>query len=225
MQSINARYFVINWGDLKFKFCPSYDDRHRVMKKIIKAAFVLSIVSLQPAWVMAEEECLPPSYEGTTEVEGLVNTLRAVSASQFKKVMDLKVNHDGEGSLSVHYENGKPKLLRLTYKNSGGEKSEVLSFADIAKGKDISYEHQDMKGKAIIVKAASPFESNGRYKFEVKLRSKVKPDNYAVHVLDFAAHPEKQTMLKDSKVFKQMVISPGIKMFSWDGTFKNVEFK
>lgn len=194
------------------------------MKKMIIPALILCMTSSAP--LMAQgEECLTPDLSGPTEVDGLVQILRSVSASQFKKVMDLKVNHDGEGNLSVHYENGKPKLLRLTYKNSGGEKSEVLTFDDIAKGKDISYEHQDMKGKAIIVKAATPFEVDGKYKFEVKLRSKVKPENYTVHVVDFAAHPEKQTMLKDSKVFKQMVISPGIKMFSWDGTFKNVEFK
>ncbi|MFA7614257.1 MAG: hypothetical protein WCY48_08470 [Candidatus Caldatribacteriota bacterium] len=196
------------------------------MKKIsILNTFILTITFSSSAFAMGQELCIQPQMTSTMEVESLVGVLRSVSNAQFVKVMDLKVNHDGEGSLSVHYENGKPKLLRLTYKNSGGEKSEVLSFEDIAKGKDISYEHQDMKGKAIIVKAADPFEVDGRYKFEVRLRSKVKPDSYTVHNIDFAAHPEKQLMLKDDKVFKQMVISPGIRMFSWDGTFKKVEFK
>lgn len=196
------------------------------MKKISILNTLLLTLTFSPTLLaMGQELCIQPQMKSTMEVESLVGVLRSVSNAHFVKAMDLKVNHDGEGSLSVHYENGKPKLLRLTYKNSGGEKSEVLSFEDISKGKDISYEHQDMKGKAIIVKASDPFEVDGRYKFEVKLRSQVKPDSYTIHALDFAAHPEKQMMLKDDKVFKQMIISPGIRMFSWDGTFKKVEFK
>lgn len=193
------------------------------MKKISLILTVLSFITL--AHAEPAGECEAPTGVENEKVNDLVDVLRAVSASQYSKVMDLKVNHDGEGSLSVHYENGKPKLLRLTYKNDGGEKSDVLSFADIAKGKEISYEHQDMAGKAIVVKAAQPFEVGGKYKFEVKLRSKLNPVAYSSHVIDFAAHPEKQAMLKDDKVFKRMVISPGISMFSWDGTFKKVEFK
>lgn len=193
------------------------------MKKIIILNLILSLSSF--AYASHEEMCEVLRPSPNVEVDSLVDILRSVSASQFKKAMDLKVNHDGEGSLAVHYENGKPKLLRLTYKNNGGEKSEVLSFEDIAKGKDISYEHQDMKGKAIIVKAAAPFEQDGRYRFELKLRSKLNPVSYTTHVLDFAAHPDKQQMLKDDKVFKQLVISPGVRMFSWDGTFKKAEFK
>ncbi|MFA5582783.1 MAG: hypothetical protein WDA09_01100 [Bacteriovoracaceae bacterium] len=195
------------------------------MKKIIILNLILSVSFTSLAGAAPGEECPPPLIEANRELDGLVHVLRSVSNAQFKKALDLKVNHDGEGSLSVHYENGKPKLLRLTYKNSGGEKSEVITFDDIAKGKDISYEHQDMKGKAIIVKAATPFENGGKYRFELKLRSKIKPDSYTTHILDFAAHPEKQQMLKDNKVFKQLIISPGIKMFSWDGTFKKADFR
>lgn len=193
------------------------------MKKIIP--YLLLTTFTLNAYAFGEDVCTQPSMESTQEVESLLGVLKVASDAQFVKAMDLKVNHDGEGNLAVHYENGKPKLLRLTYKNSGGQKSEVLSFEEIAKGKEISYEHQDMKGKAIVVRAAKPFEANGRYKFEVRLRSKINPDSYSTHIIDFAADPDKQTMLKDNKAFKQMVISPGIKMFSWDGTFKNVEFK
>lgn len=196
------------------------------MKKNKKFYYALFTLIFTPALqAMSQELCIQPEMNSTLEVESLVGVLRSVSNAHFVKAMDLKVNHDGEGSLSVHYENGKPKLLRLTYKNSGGEKSEVLSFEDIASGKDISYEHHEMKGKAIIVQAAKPFEVDGRYKFEVKLRSKIKPDSYTIHQVEFAAHPEKQSMLKDNRIFKQMVISPGISFFSWDGTFKRVEFK
>lgn len=191
---------------------------------IIKIIFLTSALFIPFGIFAQEEECSQNPSELPASVNDLIGSLRAVSNAQFKKVMDLKVNMDGNGSLAVHYENGKPTYLKLSYKNKGGEMNQVLSFADIAKGKDIAYEHPDMKGKAIIVKARKPFESDGQFKFEVRLRSKIDPDQYNAHSIDLAAHPEKQAVLKDGKIFKRMIISPGVKMLSWDGTFKSVEF-
>lgn len=195
------------------------------MQNFIKKTILITSALFIPLGLYAQDEdCSQNPSELPVQVHELIGSLRAISNAQFKKVMDLKVNMDGSGSLAVHYENGKPTHLRLSYKNKGGEMNQVLSFDDIAKGKEIAYEHPDMKGKAIIVKARKPFESDGRFKFEVKLRSKIGPDQYNAHSIDLAAHPEKQVVLKDEKMFKQMVISPGVKMFSWDGTFKSVEF-
>jgi hypothetical protein len=169
-----------------------------------------------------EEDC----EQGTPDtLSTLMEDLSKINDSMYKKVLDLKVNHDGEGHLSVFKDKqGTPQLLKLTYKSKGGTvMNKVLTFKELAEGKSLWYESDDIKGKAIVVEKAEPFATNKTFQFKVKVRSSLSPEKFLSNVVKFQA--DSHTILNNNKPFKTIVLSPGISFFSWDGTFKKIEFK
>lgn len=169
-----------------------------------------------------EDDCeeIVPVLTGTAD---LVKTLENVSDGLYKNIATLKVNHDGEGTLAVFYENGKPKLLKLTYKNSKGTVVKQVSFDDLAAGKPLIYENPDKPGKAIVLEKGAKFGSD-QYDFRFKVRSKLKPEEFDTYPIQFKPSVDTPVITYNNKTFKKMVISPGVSMFAWDGTFKKVEF-
>lgn len=154
----------------------------------------------------------------------LLSTLKSVSEGLYKDIATLKVNHDGEGKLSVFFENGVPKILKLTYKNGNGTVVKQVTFDDLAKGNPLIYENNDRPGKAIMLEKGPSFKE-GNYDFKLKVRSKLSPEEFQTYPLNFVPNVNSPRVTHNKKTFNKMVISPGVSMFSWDGTFKNVEFK
>jgi hypothetical protein len=155
----------------------------------------------------------------------LLNTLKAVSEGLYKDISFLKVNLDGDGKLSVFYENGEPKLLKLTYTNSKGTIVVQKSFDELERGIPLVYENKDKPGKAIVLEKTTGFKDGDKYSFKLSIRSGVDPEKHAAHQIDFESDPSGPKLLSNKKPFKNIVLSPGVSMFSWDGTFKKVEFK
>lgn len=171
-----------------------------------------------------EEECpdvvaLP---EGTKQ---LISTMETVSRGLYKDVMNLKVNLDGEGQLSIFFENGQPKILKFTYKNKSGTTVEQITFDDLAQGKALEYENPSIPGKAIVVEKGATFKSGDLFNFKLSFRSGVKPPKYDSHQIELKAKAEPPAVAVNNKNFTQLTLSPGVSFFSWDGTFKKVEFK
>ena len=163
-------------------------------------------------------------------VENLVDDLNAITKDMYKKVVDIKVNYDGSGSLSVYYDQqGKPRLLRLQYTSKKGKVTDkVLTFDQIAKGESLIYENSDVPGKAIVVEKQEPFNNGNQYQFSFKVRKSLTgkdSEDYLSHALTFNADKDRHSVTAQNNKFTSIVISPGIRMLSWDGTFKGVEFK
>lgn len=170
-----------------------------------------------------------PCEQKTTKAahENLLDVMDKVNDSMYIQVMKLKVNYDGEGSLSVYFdEDGTPQLMRLNYKTKNSKVTQkVLAFNELAKGNVLEFENIEFPGKAIIVGKADPFKNGSEYQFKVSLRSKTGPDQYESHILKFSGTAKRPQIKNNNKKFSMMVLSPGIRRFAWDGTFKKVEFK
>lgn len=190
------------------------------MKKFNPVFMVALFLSLSPAWASDSLDC--QTSEG--EVTRLMDSMKKVEDGLYKNIFDLKVNHDGEGKISVFYEKGEPKILKLYYKNSKGEVSKTVTFEDLENGKELIYENKDIPGKAIVLSKGSPYKDGDNFKFKLSYRSGM-PDKFSSQTLDFDSTYASPKVAVNGKTFKQMVLSPGISMFAWDGTFKKIEFR
>ncbi len=188
----------------------------------MKPLFLYLMLCLVFSAHAVDEDCVQGPEDTLTN---FIGDLSKINDSMYKKVLDLKVNHDGEGHLSVFNDGqGNPQLLKLTYKSKGGTvMNKVLTFKELADGKSLWYESDDIKGKAIVVEKAEPFSSNKTFQFKVKVRSSLNPEKFLSNVVKFQA--DSHTIMNNNKPFKTIVLSPGISFFSWDGTFKKIEFK
>lgn len=171
----------------------------------------------------AEVDC-DPALAIPVAAGELLGTLKSVSEGLYKDIAVLKVNHDGEGKLSVFFEKGVPKILKLTYKNDNGTVVKQITFDELAKGNPLIYENTDKPGKAIMLEKGPNFKE-GSYDFKLKVRSKLSPEQFQTYPLNFNPDVNSPKVTHNKKTFNKMIISPGVSMFSWDGTFKNVEFK
>lgn len=184
-------------------------------------AFLFLLISLS-AWSQ-EEHCEQIAIDIPTQA--LLKTMKTVSEGLYKDIATLKVNMDGEGKLSVYFENGEPKILKLTYKNGKGTVIKQATFDDLEKGTPLIYENSDIKGKAIVLEKAASFKNGKKYNFKFSVRSKVDPETLTSYPVSFEANPDAPVVSNGGSVFSKIVLSPGVSFFSWDGTFKKVEFK
>lgn len=189
---------------------------------ILKLILLCSLI-ITPHAFAQEEDCDTPAIP--LPAREFVSAMAAVTNGLYKDVSSLKVNLDGEGKLSVFFENGKPKLLKMTYKNGKGSSSGQKTFDDLEKGNPLVYENKDKPGNAIILERGETFQKNGKYSLILKVRSGLNPEKHTSYPIEFDANVDSPKLSSNGKDFKSIVISPGVSMFSWDGTFKKVEFK
>jgi hypothetical protein len=190
------------------------------MKKLKFLTLALLLLSV-PVW-SDQEDCPPDQTEPAPE---LVKNMREITESLYKDVLSFKVSLDGEGKVSVFFEKGVPKIIRLTYKNGKGEVSETLTFDQISRGGELSYSNPEKPGTAIAFSKGEKFQQGSHYAFKLKVRTSTDPQSYKTYDLNFDSTYDSPKIKHADKEVKKMVLSPGIKRFSWDGTFKNVEFR
>lgn len=193
------------------------------MKSFKPLMLVLCVLSPGLIFAQGDIECDYDQPIPVAAVE-LLDSMQKISEGLYKDVATLKVNHDGEGKLSVFFENGEPKIIKLTYKNGSGTVIKQVTFDDLAKGKPLIYENKDKPGKAIVLEKGPNFKK-GNYDFKFKVRSSLDPEKFHSYSIKFDPNVDAPKISYNDKSFKKMIISPGVSMFSWDGTFKNVEFK
>lgn len=170
---------------------------------------------------IGEENCKTEAV--LDPAKNLIDELDAVTGKLYKDIATFKVNHDGDGKLSVYYEKGVPKIIKFAYKNN----SVVITktFEELEKGAEIVYENKDHPGRAIILKKGEHFKSGDKYSFSLMLRSRVKPEEHKLFPIEFDSNPAAPKVYYKNTPFKQIVISPGVKFLSWNGTFSGADFR
>jgi hypothetical protein len=154
--------------------------------------------------------------------KNIIKDLEAVTAGLYKDIATFKVNHDGEGKLSVYYEKGVPKILKFSYQN--GSVVITKTFEELEKGAEIVYKNNDYPGKAIVLKKSGNFKDGSKYKFNLMLRSKVKPEEHKTYPIEFDSTASAPKLYYKDNKFKSIEISPGLRFLSWNGTFTGAEF-
>lgn len=190
--------------------------------KNLRPLLLSSLVMTLPAFAQVED-CESTAIQ--VPASELLSTMKTVSESLYKDVSSLKVNMDGEGKLSVFYEKGVPKLIKLTYTNGDGTSVVQKSFDEIGNGNPLIYENKSKPGKAIILEKGNRFKNGNNFSFSLKIRTSLKPEKHTSYPIEFDSNMSSPKLLSNSKSFKNIVLSPGISLMSWDGTFKKVEFK
>ncbi|WP_408097162.1 hypothetical protein ACJVC5_19185 [Peredibacter sp. HCB2-198] len=193
------------------------------MKNFKLYFFAVVLFSSTGAYAQDPIECLTGSEAGT--VTQFIDAYKKVENGMYKNIFDMKVNMDGEGKIAVYYEKGEPKILKLSYKNKGGEVTKTITFEELAQGKELIYENKDIPGKAIVLSKGEPFNSGDDFKFKLGYRSAVRPDKLSNVNLSFDSTYASPKVAANGKEFRKMVLSPGVSFLSWDGTFKKVEFQ
>ena len=170
---------------------------------------------------MGEEDCKSEAI--LSPVNNLIDELDAVTGKLYKDIATFKVNHDGDGRLSVYFEKGVPKIIKFAYKNN----SVVITktFEELEKGSEIIYENKDHPGRAIILKKGENFKTGDKYSFSLMLRSRVKPEEHKLFPIEFDSNPSAPKVYYKDAPFKQIVISPGVRFLRWNGTFSGADFR
>jgi hypothetical protein len=191
----------------------------------MKCLFALLFISLSFSFAAAAfDEC--ESYAIQVPAADLLKTLKVASESLYKDVTSLEVRFDGKGKLSIFYENGVPKLIKMTYINSSGLTFIAQkSFEEIQAGNPLAYENKVKTGKSIIVERGEVFKQGAKYNLNLRIRSGLNPDSYTSYPIQFNSDLSNPNLTSNGNEFSSIIFSPGVSMFSWDGTFKKVDFK
>jgi hypothetical protein len=191
------------------------------MKKTLLTIVLCLVVY---AHANAQEHCESDAIQ--VPAKDLLNTLKESSESLFKDVSAIEVRFDGKGKLSVFYEKGTPKLIKLSYTNGNGFMSVgVKTFDEIEAHNPLSYENKAKPGKAIVVERGSNFKEGDDYNLLIRIRSGINPDRYISYPIVFHSELNNPRLSSQGREFDSILITPGVSMFTWDGTFKKVEFK
>lgn len=192
--------------------------------KNLTIGLIVFLFVLQVSPLLAQDEkCENEAIQ--IPASALLKTMKAVSEGLYKDVSKLKVNHDGEGKLSVFYEKGEPKLFKLTYTNSKGTVIIQKSFEELEKGNALVYQNTDKPGKAIVLEKDQSFKNGDKFNFKLSIRTSVDPEKHKSFPVVFNSDVKSPKISSNQKSINNIVISPGISMFKWDGTFTKVEFK
>lgn len=192
--------------------------------KTFKLILMATVSLTLSVWAENPEECGDRGIQ--VPASELLGTLRMASEGLYRDVSGLEVKHDGKGKLSIFFENGVPKLLKMTYTNGNGKTTVgVKSFEDLENNKPLTYENKDKPGSAIILERAHSFREGSKYNLVLKLRSSLNPEKFTSYPIEFDSDMSAPKLSANGMEFKTMVIHPGISWMSWDGTFKKVDFK
>ncbi len=160
-----------------------------------------------------------------SNVTNLTKDLGKISSGLYKDITKFKVELDGEGKLSVFYENGEPKILKFTYRNKNGLTVIQRTFDEIEQGKKIAYENDKKPGESIIFEKGSSFKTNNSFNFKLSIRTSIKPVKYESYPIELKGNEQSPLVIANRKQCKVIALSPGVSFLSWDGTFKKVDFK
>jgi hypothetical protein len=185
---------------------------------------------------MAIEDCETSAIPGARPVNSLLHNVQAVTDAMYQNLAELKVNHDGTGTIGVLFENGRPASLRFRYRNREGRSVSIeKSFGDLANGQPLIYQNQNISGPAIVLEPVLNFRNGSTYNFNLRLRTSMNPVQYSSHQIRFDANPIAPRLHSSNGLVQRIVISPGIHFRTlpsqilprpgWNGTFTGVEFE
>lgn len=200
------------------------------MKNLKILLFLSCLIIAAPSFSEDDENCDPTKLREGAE-DQLAAQVKKITDTMYKEVFSFKVNMDGEGKVSVFYEKGVPVAMKLTYLKKKKETVKELTVEEFKKGAVLSFENPDKPGDAISFSKDASFLSGDKFRFKLNVRDSYtkKGDKfesgYKTYPIVLDPNNGSPKIQQNGQSFTKMTLDPGVKMLSWDGTFKKVEFK
>lgn len=190
--------------------------------------YALMFALLLSGTAMADDDCqfLPPIAG-----DGVTNLSRDVlQASQqlYSKVVDLRVRLAGSGDLSVLVnDEGEVEAVRFNYRDKKDVKVLNITARELNQG--MLLEYPALNGavsplKLSVVRPPGLDPSTGGT-FKLEIATSLDPAKFTSYQIKLGKSGNAWGVNQGSARVKEVIIHPGVSMFSWDGTFQKIEFK
>jgi hypothetical protein len=190
-------------------------------------SIILLFLSLN---ALAFDNCSDKGPQISDEVEELAEAVDKITGEIASKVLGIKVNYDGTGTVKV-LANDKGELLglRLDYKDSKGHlMQQTKTVEEFNKGGSVAFEMEGQINKPLVLKAkpgTNISKTNGG-SFTFSLLTDNDPIKYAHYQLSLVKVGSSWKVMKSDKVVTGTIISPNISWsMTWEGTFKSATFQ
>ena len=200
------------------------------MQKRLRIYLILFFLATLPELAHAFEQCPFLGSAFTDEVQYLTNEMLAVTGELSTKVLSIKVNHDGSGSVAVLTDNNGNLIgLRLDYKNAAGALiQETKTVEQFNKGESVSFKVEGQIESPLVLKTrpGSTLTKTTGGDFSFILLTATNPKKYLPYDLSLVKVGDSWKVKKAEKVISATTISPKISWsLSWEGTFKSATFE
>lgn len=191
-----------------------------------KPAFIGSFLLFAHFDAVAGSEKCDEGLAAALPAEELVKTMEAIHEKLYRPVATMKINNDGQGAISIFYENGVPKAIQIKYKDGKGKVNIIdKEISKIEKGDFLAY--PDNSAPALkLSKGPGTFKNGDHYHFNFSVRTELNPDKFTVFPLILDANKSKPKFSGPSGQFNNVELVPQISWkLEWKGTFdKKVKF-
>lgn len=192
----------------------------------MKKFYFLFVLAALPAYAQVNCQALPAI--APSAVEALAEPVLQAAQQSYTKLLDLKVNHGGKGDLSILLNPaGEIEAVKFYYKDEDGVKAYVVTSEEFNQGKAIQYQPKDGNVSPLKLSVVRPPGLNpGKGgTFNLTIATKLDPPYYREHMVKLSQDDGKWVVDALGVRTKEVILSPGVSFFSWDGTFQKVEFK
>lgn len=166
----------------------------------------------------------------TDEIKTLSEQVTTIVGEVATKVLSIKVNYDGTGSVKVLTDgDGNLLGLMLDYKDSKGVPMQQTKTIDqFNKGESVAFTMEGQSENPLILKnkpGTLISKTNGGT-FDFALLSDTDPSKFIHYPLSLVKVAGIWRVMKGTKVVTSTIISPNISWsLSWEGTFKSATFQ
>jgi hypothetical protein len=192
--------------------------------------FIISILTLSSTGVFAVVDCRNSGSIISSEAEELADEIAVIAGEVATKVLAIKVNYDGTGTVKVLTDDAGNLIgVRLDYKDSKGHTmQQTRTVAEFNKGQSVAFEMEGQVNSPLMLKTKSGtiLSNKNGGPFTFSLLTSNDPIKYAHYQLTLVKVGSAWKVMKDNKAITNTVISPNISWsMSWEGTFKSATFQ
>jgi hypothetical protein len=195
------------------------------MEKKREYCLALTILALLPTGLMAAQNC-----NFSSELTEFIEDVQVITGEISTKVLGLKVNYDGTGTVKVLTDEAGNLLgVRLDYKDSKGHlMQQTRTVEEFNKGEAVSFVMEGKKHDPLILKTkpGTVLSKVHGGSFTFSLLTDDDPVKYVPYQLSLLKVGSAWKVTKDDKAISSTTISPNISWsMEWEGTFKSASFQ
>lgn len=189
----------------------------------------LIFATLLPTTLLAEE-CRLAESAFSPEIEELNEQMEKITGEVATKVLGIKVNYDGTGTVKVLTDDAGNLLgVRLDYKDSKNHTmQQTRTVEEFNKGESVAFVMEGQPNNPLILKtkAGTVLSKQNGGSFTFSLLTDTSPVKYMHYQLTLVRVGKSWKVMKNDKAVSNTTIAPNISWsLAWEGTFKSASFQ